>query len=93
MLEGAGWSTAAFVSNPVLHPVRNLGQGFGTYDAEMSRREGGRSVLERDASATTDAAVAWVQRAREPWFLWVHYQDPHGPYGAAECAPSEDGRW
>ena len=31
----------------------------------------------------TDAAVAWLRRKRErPFFLWVHYIDPHGPYTA-----------
>jgi len=87
VLADAGWSTAAFVSNPVLHPARKLGQGFDTYDAKMSRREGSREVREREARATTDAAVAWVRQAREPWFLWIHYQDPHGPYEPPNARP------
>src|SRR6059036_3619871 len=42
-------------------------------------------LLERPRAAedTTDAAVAWLRRKRErPFFLWVHYIDPHGPYTA-----------
>jgi len=37
--------------------------------------------VERVAHSTTDAALAWAQiAANPPWFIWVHYQDPHGPY-------------
>ncbi|MDP8248886.1 MAG: sulfatase-like hydrolase/transferase [Candidatus Tritonobacter lacicola] len=40
---------------------------------------GGR--LERIAGRTNDDAVSWLRRiARQPYFLWVHYYDPHGPY-------------
>jgi len=33
------------------------------------------------ADALTDRAVAWLRsNDAEPFFLWVHYMDPHGPY-------------
>ena len=34
----------------------------------------------QEASSLTDEALAWVESAEEPWFLWVHYMDPHHPY-------------
>jgi len=34
----------------------------------------------QDASSLTDEALNWVKSAEEPWFLWVHYMDPHHPY-------------
>src|SRR5207244_11422325 len=35
----------------------------------------------RRAGRTTDAALAWIDRAREkPFFLLVHYFDPHAEY-------------
>jgi len=82
VLERDGYTTAAFVSNPVLERGRNLGQGFAVYDQRMTRRERNRpGYAEREAAATTDAVLAWADVAlEEPWFLWVHYQDPHGPY-------------
>ncbi len=92
--RSAGYATAAFVSNPVLS-LPNMDQGFDTYDLEMSRRERNRDLGEREAEATTDAALAWLAQAGErPWFLWVHYQDPHGPYetphpSAVADAPGE----
>ena len=91
-LRASGYATAAFVSNPVLDRARNFGQGFEVYDDQMTRRERNRPRLrERDAAATSDAALGWARfAAREPWFLWVHYQDPHGPYEPPGAAPGRD---
>ncbi len=92
LLEGAGYTTAAFVSNPVLDRARNFAQGFAIYDQHMTRRERNRrSYAERDAAATTDAVLAWAESERsEPWFLWVHFQDPHGPYEPPGAATGAD---
>lgn len=92
LLAGAGYTTAAFVSNPVLDRGRNLGQGFSVYDQKMTRRERNRpGYAEREAESTTDAVLGWAEVAlREPWFLWVHYQDPHGPYEPPEPLPRKD---
>jgi arylsulfatase A-like enzyme len=90
-LRAAGYTTAAFVSNPVLAASRNLDQGFEIYDATMTRREPNRpGFVERDAESTTDAALAWLDVAREPWLLWIHYQDPHGPYLPPGAGPARD---
>jgi arylsulfatase A-like enzyme len=32
------------------------------------------------ADVTTDAAIAQLQVMQQPFFLWVHYFDPHYPY-------------
>jgi arylsulfatase len=79
-----GFGTAAAVGNFVLRPVTGLDRGFDLYDASFPQREGGRGVPERVAGSTTDAALAaldtLLERGAERTFLWVHYQDPHGPY-------------
>lgn len=36
--------------------------------------------LDRRCSLTTDRALAWLDGAREPLFLFIHYFDPHAPY-------------
>lgn len=92
LLTGAGYTTAAFVSNPVLDRVRNFGQGFALYDQRMTRRERNRpNYAEREASATTDAVLAFAAAGlAEPWFVWVHYQDPHGPYAPPGGVPREN---
>ena len=94
LLERAGYTTAAFVSNPVLDRGRGVVQGFQVYDQRMTRRERNRpGFAEREARATTDTALAWAQlAAKPPWFLWVHYQDPHGPYEPPGATAENDDR-
>jgi len=36
--------------------------------------------VERRGDHTTDKAITWLEGREEPWFLWVHLFDPHGPY-------------
>ncbi len=80
-LRDAGYDTAALVSNPVLRRGRHFERGFAIYDDRMTRQEPNRPDLqEREAGEITDAALAWLRVAERPWFLWIHYQDPHGPY-------------
>jgi arylsulfatase A-like enzyme len=91
-LRAAGYLTAAFVSNPVVDKSRSLDQGFAVYDQRMRQRERNRPrYVERIAQDATDAALAWAQvAASEPWFLWVHFQDPHGPYDPPVVSPVAD---
>ena len=90
LLAGQGITTAAVVSNWVLRSAATeagtgIAQGFAHYDDEMDVRELNRAGFERAGPGTTDAAIEWMQGAGPgPYFLWVHYQDPHGPYTAPE---------
>jgi arylsulfatase A-like enzyme/Flp pilus assembly protein TadD len=77
-LHGRGFATAAFVSGFPLARAFGLDRGFDTYDDRFSAGEG--ESLERLAPETTAAAAAWLVSAPRPWFLWVHYYDPHYPY-------------
>ncbi len=90
-LGDEGWVTGAVVSNYALRSWsdvlgdRSVWQGFDHYDHEMTDAEQNRpGQFERSAAATTAAAADWLRaRARageDRLFLWVHYQDPHGPY-------------
>jgi arylsulfatase len=82
LFAGAGYDTAAFVSNYMLRRSMGLDRGFEVYDDEMAQVETNRSdVYERIARDTTERALAWLESTRgRPWFVFVHYQDPHGPY-------------
>jgi len=83
-LRDRGWHTRAVVSNFVLRSSTGIDNGFDAFDDEFSQREAVRGWPERDALRTTDAALASLDRCLEQappaCFLWVHYQDPHGPY-------------
>ena len=78
LLKGRGYSTAAFVSGYPLSAAFGLDRGFDRYDDTLAAEAG--SDPERPAAATTAAATAWLQSARGPWFVWIHYYDPHYPY-------------
>ena len=83
VLAGHGYDTAAFVSSRVLDRRFGLGRGFALYDdAMVAERLGEQGYPERGAEAVTDAALAWASGAPRdrPYFLWVHYYDPHAPY-------------
>jgi len=86
----AGYRTAAFVSGFPLDRRFGFDRGFDTYDDHLPRGNDRRRTpyVERFADATTDAALRWLQApsssgsspSAAPFFLWVHYYDPHAPY-------------
>lgn len=84
VLSREGYATAAFVGAYVLDSQFGLSQGFGTYDDSF--REYGKAgasyfgYLERPAVELTERALSWIDSASEPFFLWLHYFDPHYPY-------------
>ncbi|MEM7357167.1 MAG: sulfatase, partial [Acidobacteriota bacterium] len=100
VLQQARYTTGAVVSSLVLKPRYGLGQGFGTYESEFEiNRETvdrhqwkGVEGFDRRADETTDLALAWLERRPRdrPFFLWVHYFDPHSPYSPP---PAFEGRF
>ncbi|RJP21925.1 MAG: hypothetical protein C4520_09000 [Candidatus Abyssobacteria bacterium SURF_5] len=96
-LRERGYSTAAFVSSFVLNKKFGLDKGFDVYDDDLSDSflrqiewnlsgniyPGTYNGYERRADEVTAAASEWLDQNRQtPFFLWVHYYDPHAPYYA-----------
>ena len=95
-LTERGYLTAGFPSSFVVNGKFGFGQGFGVYDDDFSdpskpARRGYEwlgevvpgSVFMRSAPETTRRALAWLDglpSERSPFFLWIHYIDPHEPY-------------
>ena len=87
ILRREGYATGAFVSAFVLDSRFGLDQGFDVYDdsytAEWSEeklrdaRIYNQMVTDRPADQTTARAIGWLETVQEPFFLWVHYYDPH----------------
>ncbi len=81
-LREGGWRTGAVVASTVLAARYGLDQGFDHYDDAIdppgSRVAGG--IEQRRAEAVTDAGLAWLARTPDPFFLWLHYYDPHASY-------------
>jgi arylsulfatase A-like enzyme len=74
-------ASAAFVSNPFLHPSLGFNRGFGTYDYQTKARK---------AVDITDAAIDWLKaHAEKQVFAVVHYMDTHQPYAPDESLRRE----
>lgn len=85
VLERLGYKTVAVVGNYLLKKEGGWDQGFSVYDDALNEHEAVRRVPERTAEPTTDRAIELLERFRdERLFMWVHYQDPHGPYTPPE---------
>jgi len=94
IFAAAGYQTAAVVSSFVLDAKFGLAQGFDFYDDEFDRTNAtvqrtqldGQAVVngfDRRADRTTRHVLHWLDRKRDrerPFFLFVHYFDPHDPY-------------
>ena len=77
-----GYHTRAYIAAAVLDRVYGLNRGFDIYDDEVRvGRPQAFGYRERAASQVVDAVAAdgpgtWPR----PFFLWVHFYDPHDPY-------------
>jgi arylsulfatase A-like enzyme/Flp pilus assembly protein TadD len=95
-LREAGYATAAEVAAPVIGRRTQLNQGFEQYtdtnsfEAKLKRvsiDQGGtwesRELQEREGADITRRGIQFLGRHRDdPFFLWLHYFDPHAPYAA-----------
>ncbi len=71
MFREAGYLTAGFVSSPGLGEESGITAGFQVFDESGIR----------DAFTTTSRVIDWLDSVpARPFFLWVHYFDPHHPY-------------
>ncbi|MFB3883102.1 MAG: sulfatase [Armatimonadota bacterium] len=88
VLTDEGYRAAAFVSNIALKPEHLAGieRGFDPFNIDLPTVERNRPLsFYRIARDTTSAASAWLtENAGTPFFLWVHYIEPHGPYELPE---------
>ncbi len=75
--QSAGAVTAAFVSCSVLGRSKGLDQGFDVYVDPGSGVD--EQEIERPAHDTVDACLRWLVTIDGPFFLWVHFYDPHAP--------------
>ena len=84
LLSTEGYSTAAFVSAFVLDSQFGLARGFDSYfdsfSEEVGERQGYFGCVERGGDEITDLACEWLESSQQPFFLWLHYFDPHYPY-------------
>jgi arylsulfatase A-like enzyme len=84
LLHDAGWRTEAVLAATVLRANTGLSNGFETYADVRFRRSRNVPVnTRRAANEVTDLALERLAvDDPRPWFLWLHYFDPHYPYHA-----------
>ncbi len=94
ILQDAGYRTAAFVSGyPLKREFCGLHRGFDLYQDRFSFFDGYKLFrflerlgwvdlqYERRAEEVSRLVIPWLGRhPKNPFFLWVHYYDPHVPY-------------
>ena len=81
-LGRAGFVTGAFVGAFPLDRRFGLQRGFTAYGDRMPPGQRGRPANERPGRDVADEAIAWLNQHRSSrFFLWVHFFEPHAPYG------------
>jgi arylsulfatase A-like enzyme len=91
MLRAHGFATAAFVSQHQLRPEWHGGgasaelasaaaRGFEVFDVQAADEVDVHGMSARTAREVSARALAWLSSVQEPFFLWLHYFDPHDPY-------------
>ena len=79
--QDAGYATGAIVARAVLQPLTGISSGFGEYHCpnEQSPETDAGGYMHADYQV--ELASAWLHsHADRPFFLWVHFFDPHGPH-------------
>ena len=91
LLHGHGYHTAAFIGAEILDPASTapgFERGFDEYDADFHRRKPGEDrykSIERRAEDVANRAMGWLSHHQQgPFFLWLHFYDPHDPYDPPE---------
>lgn len=74
-----GHATAAFIAVEILDSRYGLDRGFDHY--EDSIWLGAKTGSEIPANVVRGRAAEWLNAtAEEPFFVWIHFYDPHRPY-------------
>ncbi len=91
-LKQAGYETAGIVANIQIDGLFGFGQGFDEYrsvfDELIAAEPDWRAKwhefkwVNETTREVTEEALAWLERRRgeNPFFLYLHYLDPHAPY-------------
>lgn len=77
--KGAGYKTGGVIASYVLTRSYGLSQGFDYFDDRL--REVPGTDPEKSADDVVGSVNHWLgQEIQPPFFLWVHFYDPHFPF-------------
>lgn len=85
LLSQNQYRSAGFISNwPLKDRLSGLGKGFDHYQEIFTRKRWlGMINPEGEAPDVNQAVETWLSRREnreDPFFLWIHYIEPHAPY-------------
>lgn len=89
LLTEGGYRTAAVLSHNYFHERFGLSQGFAHWDLGFVRRQDKTVQALPSAAEVTDRGIDYLTGTLDderPFFLWLHYIDPHHPYLPHELA-------
>ena len=84
-LRDEGYYTGGIVSQAFASRRYGLDRGFQSFDDDLAELSRGHELFKKTSQTITGKAEKWLKaRAAEPdprpWFLWLHYFDPHVAY-------------
>ena len=84
VLAEAGFATAGVVSHVFLRAERGLAQGFESWNEELvfAMNESHEAISSPPLTERALTLLDELADADRPWFLFVHYFDPHSVYHA-----------
>jgi len=87
LLGEAGYRTGAFITLGVLRSAFGVNQGFQDFHDPF----GGPERWYRRAHEIIEPLKSWLEdNKEEPFFLWVHFSDPHEPYVTPDALPDTE---
>jgi arylsulfatase A-like enzyme len=90
ILHEHGYTTGAIVSSFILDAQFGVSQGFDSYNDRFEEPIGLREDRERRGEEASRFACSYLEEHRnEPFFLFLHYFDPHTDYEPPEPFASE----
>jgi len=78
ILRAQGYNTIAVSASPIVRSTPSKENPNGGFDAGFDVFD--ESCLWGDAACVNTRALELLEDAGEPFFLYLHYMDPHGPY-------------
>ena len=79
-LKLADYWTVAISASPIVRKTPSEANRFGEFDAGFDVFH--EECFMSDARCVNDAALEALEVMTEPFFLYLHYMDVHGPYNA-----------
>ena len=86
ILQRRRYTTAAFIANWTLKDqISGLSEHFDEYNEVFTRKRWYFFASEATAQDVSEEALDWIDEhlkkdKRTPFFVWVHYVEPHAPY-------------